>query len=118
MRRWSAGVLSVLALLVRFGAGPGMPLAPKRLPQDADFEVDANDMYVMPGILDVHVHIGGPPKNPEAKYVYKLSMAHGVATVRGVSLTSHAMSVSERDRSARVTVGSHAPTWAPAAGRE
>jgi hypothetical protein len=86
---------------IRSAGTPGLPLAPKRPPQDADFEVDATGMYVMPGIVDDHVHIGGPPKNPEAEYVYKLWMAHGVTTVRGVSLTSHAMSVSERDRSAR-----------------
>jgi hypothetical protein len=86
---------------IRPAGTPGLPLVPKRPPQDADFEVDATGMYVMPGIVDDHVHIGGPPKNPEAEYVYKLWMAHGVTTVRGVSLTSHAMSVSERDRSAR-----------------
>ena len=86
---------------IRSAGTPGLPLAPRRPPQDADFEVDATGMYVMPGIVDDHVHIGGPPKNPEAEYVYKLWMAHGVTTVRGVSLTSHAMSVSERDRSAR-----------------
>jgi hypothetical protein len=86
---------------IRSAGTPGLPLVPKRPPQDADFEVDASGMYVMPGIVDDHVHIGGPPKNPEAEYVYKLWMAHGVTTVRGVPLTSHAMSVSERDRSAR-----------------
>ena len=86
---------------IRSAGTPGLPLVPRRPPQAADFEVDATGMYVMPGIVDDHVHIGGPPKNPEAEYVYKLWMAHGVTTVRGVPLTSHAMSVSERDRSAR-----------------
>ena len=40
----------------------------------------------MPGFVDMHVHAGGAPKNAEAEYAYKLWLAHGVTTVRGVSL--------------------------------
>ncbi|MEW5982296.1 MAG: amidohydrolase [Acidobacteriota bacterium] len=86
---------------IRSAGTPGLPLRPNRPPQNADHEVDATGMYVLPGFVDDHVHIGGPPKNPEAEYVYKLWMSHGITTVRGVSLTSHAMSVSEKARSAR-----------------
>jgi imidazolonepropionase-like amidohydrolase len=45
------------------------------------------------------VHAGGPPKNAEAEYAYKLWMAHGVTTVRGVSLAANNFTVSEKARS-------------------
>jgi imidazolonepropionase-like amidohydrolase len=83
------------------GAGtPGLPLRANRGPQ-AEHEVDATGMYVMPGFVDLHVHAGGAPKNVEAEYAYKLWLAHGVTTVRGVSLAANAFSVSEKARSAK-----------------
>jgi imidazolonepropionase-like amidohydrolase len=72
-----------------------------RAPQNADLEIDATGMYVMPGFVSLHEHAGGAPKNPEAEYPYKLWLAHGITTVRGVPLTEHALSVSERERSNR-----------------
>ena len=86
---------------IRNAGTPGLPLRPDRPPQKAEYELDATGMYVLPGFVDDHVHAGGPPKNPEIEYVFKLWMAHGITTVRGVSLTSHAMSVSEKARSER-----------------
>ena len=86
---------------VRSAGTPGLPLEPKRPPQNADHEIDATGMYVMPGFVDVHVHAGGAPKNADAEYAYKLWMAHGVTTVRGVPLTDNALSVKEKERSAR-----------------
>lgn len=84
------------------GAGtPGVPMRPNRPPENADFELDATGMYVLPGFIDIHVHAGGPPKNPEAEYPYKLWMAHGVTTVRGVSLAGNDFTVREKARSAR-----------------
>jgi imidazolonepropionase-like amidohydrolase len=84
------------------GAGtPGLPLRAGRPPQDADHEIDGTGMYVLPGFVDMHVHAGGPPKNADAEYAYKLWLAHGVTTVRGVPLAGHAFTVSERARSAR-----------------
>ena len=83
------------------GAGtPGLPLRANRGPQ-AEHEVDATGMYVMPGFVDLHVHAGGAPKNAEAEYAYKLWLAHGVTTVRGVSLAGNGFSVSEKARSAK-----------------
>jgi imidazolonepropionase-like amidohydrolase len=72
-----------------------------RPPLNADHEVDAKGMYVMPGFIDMHVHAGGPPKNAEAEYPYKLWLAHGVTTVRGVPLADFDFTVSEKQRSAR-----------------
>ena len=85
---------------IRNAGTPGMPLRPNRPPQ-AEHEIDATGMYVMPGFVDLHVHAGGAPKNPDAEYPYKLWLAHGVTTVRGVPLTDNALSVKEKERSAR-----------------
>src|SRR4029078_10566929 len=85
---------------VRSAGTPGLPLRANRAPQ-ADYEVDATGMYVMPGFVDMHVHAGGAPKNADAEYAYKLWLAHGVTTVRGVPLAGNAFTVSEKARSAR-----------------
>jgi imidazolonepropionase-like amidohydrolase len=89
-----------IASLRRAGT-PGLPPRPKRPPEKADHEIDATGMYVTPGFVDLHVHAGGAPKNADAEYAYKLWMAHGVTTVRGVPLTDNALSVKEKERSAR-----------------
>ena len=69
------------------GAGtPGLPLRPDREPRDATYEIDATGMYVLPGFIDTHGHNGDPGKAPNASYGYKLWLAHGVTSVRGVSL--------------------------------
>ncbi len=85
------------------GAGtPGLPLRPDREPRDAEHEIDAAGMYVLPGFVDVHGHNGDPQKAPNATYGYRLWLAHGITTVRGVSLYfgDPAMSRSDRERSA------------------
>ncbi len=80
---------------------PGLPSKDGRPPSDADYELDGTGMYVMPGFTDMHVHLPGPDKAPDASYAYKLWLAHGVTSVRGVPLASNAVSVSEKARSAR-----------------
>ena len=69
-------------------------------PGDATREIDATGWFVMPGIVDLHAHTGGVPKAPEAEYVYKLWLAHGVTTVRGVPTGPLEWALSERERSA------------------
>lgn len=69
-------------------------------PGDATREIDASGMYVLPGLVDNHVHTGGIPKAPEAEYVYKLWLGHGVTTVRGVPFGPMGWSLSEKKRSA------------------
>jgi imidazolonepropionase-like amidohydrolase len=86
---------------IRSAGTPGVPLRPNRPPQKADLEIDAAGMYVLPGFVDMHVHAGGPPKNAEAEYAYKLWLAHGVTTVRGVPIGPADFSVKEKERSAR-----------------
>jgi imidazolonepropionase-like amidohydrolase len=69
--------------------------------QNATHVIDARGHYVMPGFIDLHVHAGGAPKNAEAEYAYKLWLAHGITTVRGVSLGGFDFSLGEQRRSAR-----------------
>ncbi|HEY4612965.1 MAG TPA: amidohydrolase [Bacteroidota bacterium] len=84
------------------GAGtPGLPLKGDREPKNAEYEIDATGMYLMPGFVDMHVHAGGPPKNADAEYAYKLWMAHGVTTVRGVPIAPNAIATKEKERSAK-----------------
>ncbi len=65
---------------------PGLPARQGGAPPNADQVIDAPGMYLLPGFVDMHVHAGGPPKNAEAEYAYKLWLAHGVTTVRGVPM--------------------------------
>lgn len=80
---------------------PGMPMAKGRPPHDADYELDATGMFVLPGFNDMHVHAPASDKAPDAGYAYKLWLAHGVTTVRGVPLADAADASSEKNRSAR-----------------
>jgi imidazolonepropionase-like amidohydrolase len=86
---------------IRSAGTPGLPMRGSRPPQNPDFEVDATGMYVLPGFIDVHTHAGEAPKNPEAEYPYKLWLAHGITTVRGVNLAANDFTVSEKARSDR-----------------
>jgi imidazolonepropionase-like amidohydrolase len=86
---------------IRSAGAPGLSLKPNREPQNPDHEIDAAGMYVLPGFIDIHAHAGGAPKNPDAEYPYKLWLAHGVTTVRGVPLASNEFTVKEKERSAR-----------------
>ncbi|MFT4514289.1 MAG: imidazolonepropionase-like amidohydrolase, partial [Planctomycetota bacterium] len=87
------GPMNVTVSGNRITAVGGPPLKPDRV-------IDCRGMYLMPGFVDMHAHCGGKPKAPEAEYVYKLWMAHGVTTVRGVPLGSHAWTKREQARSA------------------
>jgi Amidohydrolase family len=86
---------------VRSAGTPGLPLRSNRPPEKADLEIDAAGMYVMPGFVSLHEHAGGAPKNPDIEYPFKLWLAHGITTLRGVPLTDHALAIRERERSDR-----------------
>ena len=68
---------------VQVVGSPGMPVDATKRPKLATGgkELNAEGMFLMPGFVDSHVHIGGGEKVPDAEYVYKLWMAHGVTTV-------------------------------------
>jgi hypothetical protein len=80
---------------------PKLPIDSTRRPRRGDRDIDANGMYMMPGIVDLHVHQGTPQKAPESEYYNKLWLAHGITTVRGVPFASFQYSVSEKARSAK-----------------
>jgi hypothetical protein len=42
-------------------------------------------MYILPGFIDMHGHIGGRAQGTDAEYVYKLWMSHGITTIRDPS---------------------------------
>ncbi|MCK5651028.1 MAG: amidohydrolase family protein, partial [Gemmatimonadetes bacterium] len=86
---------------VRYVGTPGLPINDRRRPQGADYEVDAHGMFVLPGFVDTHVHTGGYPKAPQASYVYKLWLGHGVTTVRGVPFGGFEWSLQEKALSER-----------------
>ena len=61
---------------------PKAPIREQGRPAKGTKEIDATGMYVLPGFVDCHGHIGGLAQGTPAEYVYKLWMAHGVTTVR------------------------------------
>ncbi len=89
-----------IARIVGVGV-PGRPIDPQRRPTGATREIQAEGMYVMPGFVDNHLHTGDPTKTPEADYIYKLWLAHGITAGRGVEYGPYAFSMSERARSAK-----------------
>lgn len=62
---------------------PGVPIPADKRPklEAGGKELDCQGMYLMPGFVDMHGHIGGS-QAPNAEYVFKLWMGHGVTTVR------------------------------------
>ncbi len=45
-------------------------------------ELDLAGHFVLPGLVDMHGHIGGEEQGTPAEYVYKLWLAHGITTIR------------------------------------
>ncbi len=62
----------------------GVPIDESKRPKlkTGGKELDCNGMYLMPGFVDMHGHIGGKSQGAEPDYVFKLWMGHGVTTVR------------------------------------
>lgn len=80
---------------------PNVKIDESKRPKGATREINANGMYMMPGLVDLHVHQGTQQKAPDSEYYNKLWLAHGITTVRGVPFASFDYSVKERDRSAK-----------------
>src|SRR5215471_6993678 len=53
---------------------------PKLLPNGKELKCEG--MYLFPGFIDMHGHIGGKAQGTTAEYVFKLWMAHGITTIR------------------------------------
>ena len=63
---------------------PGVAIYESKRPKlmNGGKELDCTGMYLLPGFIDMHGHIGGTAQGAEPDYVFKLWMAHGVTTVR------------------------------------
>src|SRR5210317_2139555 len=63
---------------------PNVAINPKRRPQlkPGGRELDATGMYLLPGFIDMHGHIGGSAQGASPEYVFRLWMAHGITSVR------------------------------------
>ncbi len=80
---------------------PHVKIDEAKRPKGAVKEIDANGMYMMPGLVDLHVHQGTQQKAPESEYYNKLWLANGITAVRGVPFASFDYSIKERERSAK-----------------
>ncbi|MCP1727762.1 cytosine/adenosine deaminase-related metal-dependent hydrolase [Natronospira proteinivora] len=63
---------------------PGVEIDPEGRPEagEDDRVLDLEGMYVLPGFVDMHAHIGGAAQGTPADYVFKLWMGHGITTIR------------------------------------
>jgi hypothetical protein len=66
---------------------PGMAIKEMSRPKlkEGGKEIDCSGMYILPGFIDMHGHIGGTEQGTPAEYVFKLWMAHGITTIRDPS---------------------------------
>jgi imidazolonepropionase-like amidohydrolase len=80
---------------------PGRPFRTEGRPTGATREIDGQGMYVLPGFIDLHLHTGNPTKTPDAEYVYKLWLSHGITAGRGVEYGPVPFSLSEAARANR-----------------
>jgi Amidohydrolase family len=63
---------------------PGIEPDPEKRPkaEEGDREMDFRGLYVLPGFIDMHGHIGGKEQGTPAEYVFKLWLGHGITTIR------------------------------------
>ncbi|MEZ5333053.1 MAG: amidohydrolase family protein [Thermoanaerobaculia bacterium] len=69
---------------IRSVGAPGLPIDPEDRPEvgEGGREIDVSGMYVLPGLVDMHGHLGGVEQGTPAEYVLKLWLGHGITTVR------------------------------------
>lgn len=81
---------------------PGVPVRTERRPklEAGGRELDATGMYLLPGFIDMHGHIGGS-QAPNAEYVFKLWMGHGITTIREPSGNELDWILDERAKSSK-----------------
>ena len=82
---------------------PGVEINSERRPalKEGGKEINAESMYLLPGFIDMHGHIGGVSQGADWDYVFKLWLAHGVTTVREPSGRSRDWALDLKRRSAK-----------------
>ena len=82
---------------------PGVKIDPKNRPKlnASGKELDATGMFLLPGFIDMHGHIGGEAQGADWEYVFKLWMAHGITTVREPSGRGLNYALDLKNRSAK-----------------
>ena len=80
---------------------PNTPIDSAKRAKGPAKELDGTGMFVLPGLVDLHVHQGTQQKAPDSEYYNKLWLAHGITTVRGVPFASFDYSIKEKARSAK-----------------
>lgn len=85
---------------------PNVPINEKRRPQlkKGGKELDATGMYLLPGFVDAHAHIGGVSQGAEPEYVFRLWMGHGITTVREPSGRGVQFTVDLKNKSAQNSI--------------
>lgn len=80
---------------------PGVKINEESRPQlqDGGREIDAHNMYLLPGFIDMHAHIGGVSQGADWDYVFKLWLAHGVTTIREPSGRSREWALDLKNKS-------------------
>jgi len=69
---------------IRIVGFPDAPIDPENRPalREGGREIELAGHTVVPGLVDMHGHIGGSDQGISAEYVYKLWLAHGITTIR------------------------------------
>ena len=88
---------------VRVVGYPGVEINENRRPKldEGGKEIDAHGMYLLPGFIDMHGHIGGTSQGADWDYVFRLWLAHGVTTVREPSGRSRDWTLDLKRKSAK-----------------
>jgi imidazolonepropionase-like amidohydrolase len=72
---------------IKLVGSPGIAINESKRPKltEGGKELNCEGMYLLPGFIDMHGHIGGKEQGTDAEYVFKLWMAHGITTIRDPS---------------------------------
>ena len=90
----------VAVVIVGSAGAPIDPLGRPRLTSGGR-EMDLGGQFLLPGLIDMHGHIGGEEQGTPAEYVYKLWLGHGITSIRDPGcMNGIAFCVSEQKRSA------------------
>lgn len=72
---------------IAYLGSPGRKIGAQERPilKEGGRELNCEGMYLLPGFIDMHGHIGGVEQGVTAEYVFKLWLAHGITTIRDPS---------------------------------